>query len=148
MEGNRITQRKPTSFGRVLTNSSNPRSAVRYMARTHDLSGGRTSRVEFSVNSSVSSSVFTSNVQNLSFDMVDQSLCTFLTCLRPSVSIRLALFFSTLLAALIVQSRYRHVSVPIFIIIIIIIIIIITLYLNQQVFEKVNLKIIPIIQIT
>ena len=34
------------------------------------------------------------------------------------------------------------------IIIIIIIIIIITLYLNQQVFEKVNLKIIPIIQIT
>ena len=41
--GNRRTRRKPTTFGRVLTNSSHVRSDVRYRARSHDLSGGRTS---------------------------------------------------------------------------------------------------------
>ena len=39
----RRTQRKSTTFGRVLTNSSHVRSDVRYRARTHDLSGGRPS---------------------------------------------------------------------------------------------------------
>ena len=43
MGGNRRTRRKPTTFGRVLTNSSHVRSEARYRDRTHDLSGGRTS---------------------------------------------------------------------------------------------------------
>ena len=43
MGGNRRTQRKPTTFGRVLTNSSHVRSEARYRNRTRDLSGGRTS---------------------------------------------------------------------------------------------------------
>ena len=43
MGGNRSTRRKLTTFGRVLTNSSQVRSDVRYRARTHDLSGARTS---------------------------------------------------------------------------------------------------------
>ena len=43
MGGNPNSRRKPTTFGRVLTNSSHVRSDVRYRARTHDLSGGRTS---------------------------------------------------------------------------------------------------------
>ena len=42
-ELNRRTRRKPTTFGRVLTNSSQVRSEIRYRTRTHDLSGGRTS---------------------------------------------------------------------------------------------------------
>ena len=37
------TRRKPTIFGRVLTNFPHVRSYVRYRAGTHDLSGGRTS---------------------------------------------------------------------------------------------------------
>ena len=43
MGGNWRTRRKPTTFGRVLTNSSHVRSEARYRAQTHDLSGGRTS---------------------------------------------------------------------------------------------------------
>ena len=43
MGGNRRTRGKPTTFGRVLTNSSHVRSEARYRAWTHDLSGGRTS---------------------------------------------------------------------------------------------------------
>ena len=39
MGGNRRTRRKPTTFGRALTNSSH----VRYRNRTRDLSGGRAS---------------------------------------------------------------------------------------------------------